>query len=72
MLGRRGKHAKDEGKALARFVCVLAALLVLVQVAMLSDGVRARLSIVDRLEGRSAEAEFSAQPEGSLPKESKH
>ena len=71
MLGRRGKHAKEEGKGLARFVFSLAALLVLVQLAMLAEPVRTRLSIVDQLEGKSAEATFSAPPEGSLPEESK-
>lgn len=53
MRRNRGKHAKAEKNILLKFAIVLIAILFLVQIIMLNEQVRNKLSIVDFLEGQS-------------------
>lgn len=58
MRRNRGKHAKAEKNILLTFAIVLIALLFLVQIVMLNEQIRNKLSIVDFLEGQSIGTEF--------------
>lgn len=50
---RKGKHAKPDRHILLKVAIGLLAVLFTVQILMLSDVVRSRLSIVDLFEGQS-------------------
>lgn len=53
---QRGKHRKKNDDRLAKqFLIILLAIICLVQILMLNDNVRFRLSIVDQMEGQQIE-----------------
>lgn len=53
MMRRKGKHAKEDGGFFAKIAAFFVAVLIIIQVLMLSDRVRNHLSIVDFFEGQS-------------------